>query len=37
VSGRYPAGNTGGADVNALQPMPIPDDLRSLLTLEDPR
>jgi hypothetical protein len=37
VSGRYPAGNTGGADVNAFQPMPIPDDLRSLLTLEDPR
>jgi len=37
VSGRYPAGNTGGADVSALQPVPIPDDLRSLLTLEDPR
>ena len=30
-SGRYPVGNTGGADVNALQPMPIPDDLRAIL------
>jgi Protein of unknown function (DUF3703) len=37
VSGRYPAGNTGGADVSAFLPMPIPDDLRSLLALEDPR
>jgi hypothetical protein len=37
ISGRYPAGNTGGADVSAFQPMPIPDDLRSLLALEDPR
>ena len=26
-----PAGNTGGADVNAMRPMPIPDDLRHLL------
>ena len=31
LSGRYPVGNTGGADVSALQPMPIPDDLRSVL------
>ncbi|HEX7168072.1 MAG TPA: DUF3703 domain-containing protein [Acidimicrobiales bacterium] len=31
VSGRYPVGNTGGADVSAFRPMPIPDDLRSLL------
>jgi hypothetical protein len=30
-TGRYPAGNTGGADVSALQPMPIPDDLKALL------
>jgi len=30
-TGRYPAGNTGGSDVNAFQPMPIPDDLRVLL------
>jgi len=37
VSGRYPAGNTGGADVSAFQPMPIPEDLRSVLALEDPR
>jgi hypothetical protein len=31
VTGRYPVGNTGGADVGALQPMPIPDDLCGLL------
>jgi Protein of unknown function (DUF3703) len=37
VSGRYPAGNTGGADVSAFRPMPVPDDLRPLLTVEDPR
>lgn len=37
VSGRYPAGNTGGADVSAFRPMPVPDDLRALLTGEDPR
>jgi hypothetical protein len=30
-SGRYPVGNTGGAQVSALQPMPIPDDLRAIL------
>jgi hypothetical protein len=28
---RYPVGNTGGANVSALEPMPIPDDLRALL------
>ena len=28
---RYPVGNTGGADVSALRPMPIPDDLRAVL------
>ena len=27
-----PLGNTGGASVSALRPMPLPDDLRSLLT-----
>jgi hypothetical protein len=27
LTGRYPIGNTGGADVSALKPMPIPDDL----------
>lgn len=31
VSGRYPAGNTGGADVSAFRPMAIPADLRALL------
>src|SRR4051794_818837 len=25
-TGRYPVGNTGGADVSALHPMPVPDD-----------
>ncbi len=28
---RYPLGNTGGANVNAVQPMQVPADLRSLL------
>ena len=31
LSGRYPVGNTGGADVSALKPMPIPEDLISVL------
>jgi hypothetical protein len=31
MTGKYPVGNTGGADVSAFTPMPIPDDLRSLL------
>src|SRR3954452_8392086 len=31
LTGRYPVGNTGGADVSAMQAMPIPDDLRALL------
>lgn len=30
-----PAGNTGRADVSALKPMPIPDDLRSILEKGD--
>ena len=30
-SGRYPVGNTGGASVSALLPMPVPDDLRAAL------
>ena len=29
--GRAPLGNTGGADVGILTPMPIPDDLQALL------
>ena len=28
---RYPLGNTGGANVSAVAPMPIPDDLRGVL------
>ena len=31
ITGRYPVGNTGGANVNAFQPMPIPDDLHAYL------
>jgi hypothetical protein len=30
-----PAGNTGRANVSALEPMPIPDDLRGLLEVAD--
>ena len=26
-----PTGNTGGANVSAMRPMPVPDDLRDLL------
>jgi hypothetical protein len=32
LTGRYPVGNTGGARVNALTPMPIPADLAPLLS-----
>ena len=31
MTGKYPVGNTGGADVSAFAPMAIPDDLRPLL------
>jgi Protein of unknown function (DUF3703) len=31
VTGRYPAGNTGGANVRAMAVMPIPDDLRLVI------
>jgi len=31
ASGRYPLGNTGGADVSAVEPMPIPADLQAIL------
>jgi hypothetical protein len=31
ISGRYPVGNTGGADDSAFSPMAVPDDLRPLL------
>jgi Protein of unknown function (DUF3703) len=33
LTGRYPVGNTGGADVDALTPMPIPDDLVPFLSV----
>ena len=29
-----PIGNTGRANVSAMKPMPIPDDLRRILTQE---
>jgi Protein of unknown function (DUF3703) len=31
VTGRYPAGNTGGADVSAFRPMFMPEELAALL------
>jgi hypothetical protein len=31
ITGKYPVGNTGGADVSAFAPMPIPEDLQPLL------
>jgi hypothetical protein len=31
MTGKYPVGNTGGANVSAFAPMPVPDDLRPLL------
>ena len=31
ITGKYPAGNTGGARVGALRPMPIPEPLKALL------
>jgi Protein of unknown function (DUF3703) len=30
-TGRYPVGNTGGADVSAFRSMPVPADLRAVL------
>jgi hypothetical protein len=29
MTGRYPVGNTGGADVSAFRPMEVPSDLRA--------
>ena len=29
--GIYPKGNTGGADVSPIRPMPVPDDLAEIL------
>ena len=31
LTGRYPVGNTGGANVSAFAPMPIPADLQAIL------
>ena len=31
LTGKYPTGNTGGADVSAFAPMPVPADLQALL------
>ena len=31
ATGRYPLGNTGGANVSATTPMPIPADLQAIL------
>ena len=31
LTGRYPVGNTGGANVSAFKTMSIPEDLRSAL------
>ncbi len=31
TTGRYPVGNTGGANVSALRPMTIPENLEALL------
>jgi FtsP/CotA-like multicopper oxidase with cupredoxin domain len=31
LTGKYPVGNTGGANVSAFAPMPIPEDLRALV------
>ena len=33
ASGRYPLGNTGGADVSPFRPMPVPEEFRTLLGL----
>ena len=31
LTGKYPVGNTGGANVSAFAPMPIPEDLQAIL------
>ena len=36
LTGRYPAGNTGGTNVGAFRPMQIPGDLRPILGSEAP-
>jgi len=37
ITGRYPVGNTGGADVSAFKAMPIPDDLQAYMHVSDKR
>jgi hypothetical protein len=34
LTGRYPLGNTGGADVSALAVLPVPSDLAALLAAD---
>jgi hypothetical protein len=36
VAGRYPLGNTGGADVSAVTPMAVPPDLSAVLNAHAP-
>ena len=36
-TGKYPVGNTGGANVSAMKPMPIPDDLQEVLDAQPRR
>jgi hypothetical protein len=36
LTGRYPLGNTGGANVSAFLPMPVPDDLLTLMRNDKP-
>jgi hypothetical protein len=31
ITGKYPLGNTGGANVSAFAPMPVPEDLQRFL------
>jgi hypothetical protein len=33
IVGRYPLGNTGGANVDAVAPMTIPSDLQAILSI----
>ena len=35
--GIYPSGNTGGSNVWFFEPMPIPEDLRTILARPDER
>ena len=35
LTGRYPEGNTGRADVPATRPMPVADELRGLLDMRE--